>query len=135
MTWLFILLFGQAGIGTYDLNQGKPCDSVYTFTQLTTEAELLSHTPLELVQEIMIPPLAELREKYETIVSSLAIRIVIDEEGNAIEVELLKDFPALYQEKIRNKLIEQVRWKPADLNGQSVCSEWIFYVSCIKWMN
>ena len=81
----------------------------------------------------LVPTFNECIHNSNEIISSLHIVLTIDKKGKLIDVEFRKsELASTCKEELKNKILTMKGWDPGKVNGQNVCSKFIWPIGCLK---
>lgn len=108
------------------------CDKIYLLVDSTAyygQNEKKSTSMFDFLDKEIIPIL----KNCSTRPSRLFLILIIDKEGNVIEIKNLVVNLDENCEKELSEFLLKSKWNPAIFQGQKVCSELHIPFSCIRW--
>ncbi len=130
MYWPFVLVFWLESLAA--VSGGSSCDPISELPAI--EAELVSHTPRKLVDEVIMPPIMALPEDLRHMVHSVRVKVLVDQSGSPAKVEFLSQVFSPAREEIIAGILNTARWTPAQSNSHNVCSWVPTGLNCILWI-
>ena len=128
---LICLLFT---IGTTFGQVRNACDSIYTELDQSPEFQNGIKGLLDYLNTDLIPIISRNMKEDKVIVDKLYANVIINRDGNVVDVEFLKlNGSEKCKEELKKKIMTMTGWTPGKMNGQSVCSNYFWVVGCIKW--
>lgn len=127
ITLLFLL------IGSTSISQTNACDTIYQSPEKSAVYQDGSISLIKYVQNELFPTISACNTIDEELMTRLKLIFTIDIHGNVIGINFsLENLTHTCQDLLREKILQMPQWTPATINGQPVCSEFYFPISCIN---
>lgn len=118
----------------YQLAWSQNCSERYTYEEVDEAVEwnLPSFEQSRFLRDRILP-IFNLEESQEP-PTSLHIWLDIDDKGRAIRISKCKEnLTELQKVQLLTLFQNEVKFQPATINGQAVCSEYVYVVGCILY--
>ena len=121
-------------VGTTFGQVKNACDSIYTEVDQSPGFQTGTMGLLDYLNTDLIPIISRNMKEDKVIVDKLYAKVVINRDGNVVDVEFLKlNGSEKCKEELKQKIMAMTGWTPGKMNGKSVCSNYFWVVGCIKW--
>lgn len=118
-------------------SQAEKCDTIYSNPDSLAVFKSGSLGLIKFVNNELIPVIQLKCDNEIEKISSLKIRLTINNTGEVINAKLIQSFPEDLstdcEKEICTKFLELNGFKAASNDGLPVCSYYIFPINCIKW--
>ena len=127
-----MISFGQQAY----CQSGDVCDTLYESIDLTEEAGFGNNQEAynKLLQKDIIDAISKYPKEVCQSITSLKIKLVISPGGGIHNMDFLREIPGAVEKDIRNLILQANIWKAGKVNEREVCSSFLLYISCIRWM-
>lgn len=118
-------------------SQAEKCDTIYSYPDSLAFYKGGNKSLLEFVRNELIPVIQLKCDNEIEKISSLKIRLIINNLGEVIDAKLIQpnpdDLSTECEKEICSKFLELDGFKAASNHGIHVCSYYTLPISCIKW--
>ncbi len=131
---LFKIIFFFTLLNTFCISQTKPCDKIYDTPDSLAQYKSGKKDLRTYIQEKIILILGDCIKQKLDVVHSMTIKFTIDAMGKVNAVEITEPVLSEYcRTKLTVELLQMQGWKPGIINGQKVCSVFIYPIAGIRW--
>jgi hypothetical protein len=123
---LLILTCGIQSFGQIDVG----CDRVYDKPEVQAKYKTDVKGMMDYAMANLLPILSKDGSQPTRMITSLTI----DKAGQIVGVEFVDlDVKDETKVKLRKRLMQMDNWIPGKVNGQPICSKYVWVIRCVKW--
>jgi hypothetical protein len=113
---------------------GYICDTIHDLVDVQAKYQDDKIDLLTYLTDMLSIVINDCHKRNEELIEELLISLTINRDGKVIDATFFNSKASeVCQQNMKNQLLKMNNWKPAKINGKTVCSKFRIPINCVKW--